>query len=267
MTASNAQPAISRRAFTACLALASLTATGTALMLLGSELASDGRYADLGTTSRGEPLVNDTTALDASRDWRALKAVNPDVAGWLTVSGTSIDLPVVSQRVKDPDGFYLNHDFWREPSTLGCPYLDRRSVASGSHLLIYGHHLLWSGEAFSELYRAWEPDHFSNVGEATWETPDGGAETLIPLCALRVDAGFADIQRFGFSGGREEMREWLAGLLDKADARSRNAPELATQAQKAMTLVTCSSALPNRRWRTLVLFVETGGSTTAPQSI
>lgn len=74
-------------------------------------------------------------------DWDGLRARNPDIAAWVSVEGTPVDFPVVSPREGDPKGFYLNHDFDRNWSFSGCPYLDPRCGADGRHALVYGHHL------------------------------------------------------------------------------------------------------------------------------
>ena len=79
-------------------------------------------------------------------DWEALRARNPDISAWVSVEGTPIDYPVVSPREGDPQGFYLNHDFDRNWSFAGCPYLDPRGTADGRHALVYGHHLNFDSE-------------------------------------------------------------------------------------------------------------------------
>ena len=78
-------------------------------------------------------------------DWDGLRARNPDIAAWVSVEGTPVDFPVVSPREGDPKGFYLSHDFDRNWSFSGCPYLDPRCGADGRHALVYGHHLNFDG--------------------------------------------------------------------------------------------------------------------------
>ena len=98
-------------------------------------------------------------------DWEALRARNPDISAWVSVEGTPIDYPVVSPREGDPQGFYLNHDFARNWSFAGCPYLDPRGTADGRHALVYGHHLNFDSEMFTYLRNAWRQEKFDTLGD------------------------------------------------------------------------------------------------------
>ena len=98
-------------------------------------------------------------------DWEALRARNPDISAWVSVEGTPIDYPVVSPREGDPQGFYLNHDFDRNWSFAGCPYLDPRGTADGRHALVYGHHLNFDSEMFTYLRNAWRQEKFDTLGD------------------------------------------------------------------------------------------------------
>ena len=53
-------------------------------------------------------------------DWNALRAINPDVVGWIYVPGTTVNFPIVHGT---DDEHYLKTDFYGQ--TAGC-----RSVAS-----------------------------------------------------------------------------------------------------------------------------------------
>ena len=50
-----------------------------------------------------------------------LRALNPDVFGWLTVFGTMIDYPLVQG---ETNSFYVNHNVFREFSLAGAIFLD-----------------------------------------------------------------------------------------------------------------------------------------------
>lgn len=73
-------------------------------------------------------------------DWEALKAINPEVVGWIKVPGTHINYPVVQTSDND---YYLTHTFDNQYSGYGTPFLDtiydfnRDPVAQNS--VIYAH--------------------------------------------------------------------------------------------------------------------------------
>ena len=196
--------------------------------------------------------TNATTGPGGSIDWVRLRDVNPDIAAWVRVEGTEIDLPVLAPADGDMS-FYLQHDLWGNWSIEGAPFLDHRSHPDGTHRLVYGHHLFAGGQ-FSELQKAYEQEVFDSLGACRWVTPQGGECVALPFCALRVDAWFADIQSFEFGGG--QLETWLCGLAAHASATSRQQDELARGAHSVVTLVTCSSDFSGQPWRTLTVFVE-----------
>lgn len=187
-------------------------------------------------------------------DWEALRARNPDISAWVSVEGTPIDYPVVSPREGDPQGFYLNHDFDRNWSFAGCPYLDPRGTADGRHALVYGHHLNFDSEMFTYLRNAWRQEKFDTLGDMYWSTPDGGTMRLHPAFSLSVDKSFAGIQRFDLTDAAE-TRAWLADLSAQAGARAEGCDDLCEHATRAVTLVTCTGNFAGGRARTLTVFV------------
>lgn len=187
-------------------------------------------------------------------DWEALRARNPDISAWVSVEGTPIDYPVVSPREGDPQGFYLNHDFDRNWSFAGCPYLDPRGTADGWHALVYGHHLNIDSEMFTYLRDAWRQEKFGALGDMRWSTPAEGTVSLHPAFSMSVDKSFADIQRFDF-GGTAELRAWLSALSAQATAKTDGCGTLCAGATRAVTLVTCTGNFAGGRARTLTVFV------------
>ncbi|MDI9591351.1 MAG: class B sortase [Acidobacteriota bacterium] len=210
-----------------------------------------------------EEAVDDTaSAHEGDRrptgiNWDTLKLLNPDVAAWVSVEGTDVDLPVMAPADRDMT-YYLRHDLWRRWVLAGTPFLDHRSDADGPHRLVYGHHLATGGQ-FSSLQRAHRQEIFETLGSCVWQTPGEGATSLEPFCALMVDMWYAPIQTFGFDGDAG-LRDWLRARAAEATARNAGYSELAEGARSALTLVTCTSDLSHQRWRTLVIFVQRTGA-------
>lgn len=94
--------------------------------------------------------------------YAALYAENQDIVGWLTISGTVIDYPVM--QTPEDEGYYLSHDFTKTENKNGCLVLDADSrVGNGtadmqytdgdcpsSNLLVHGH-TTKTGEMFGDL--------------------------------------------------------------------------------------------------------------------
>lgn len=93
--------------------------SAAAALLLGGETVKEGWEYD--------SLAKDAEVQTADGiDWSMLRGRNQDIAAWLRVEGTTIDLPVVNTRKGDPADFYLRHDFDRNPSFDGCPIPGRK---------------------------------------------------------------------------------------------------------------------------------------------
>lgn len=191
-------------------------------------------------------------ATDGSeRDWDGLIAQNPDTVAWLTVGGTGIDLPVVASG--DP-AYYLSHDFWKNDSQAGCPFIILPNTAGSAAVTAYGHKLYPQTGMFSDVMGAWEQTTFDGIGELAWETPDGRTVRAQPLCAAMVSEHDGDAARTDLVD-TAELRGWLKGRVGAASAVAPEAEVMADGALRAITLVTCASPRANQPWRTALTFV------------
>ena len=74
---------------------------------------------------------------------------NEDMVGWISIAGTTINYPVMQSR-NNPN-FYLKHNFEKEYSDLGTPYVQENcDIAESDNLVIYGHHIK-GGKMFGAL--------------------------------------------------------------------------------------------------------------------
>lgn len=71
--------------------------------------------------------------------YEELSYTNPDMIGWVSIPGTTINYPVM-HTPEDPDR-YLTRDFYGNPSAHGVPYLSASCTLDSDHLIIYGHHI------------------------------------------------------------------------------------------------------------------------------
>ena len=249
---------------------------GVGLSSVMREAACARSYGDLAQATRLDFAAGATSAPIASasdahadiaqqgkRDWGALHEVNQNVAAWVSVQGTGIDLPVVATHSEDDQDWYLTHDLWGRTSCSGTPFLDRRCEGAGErHVCAYAHHMTSTSGMFSQLQEAYLQERFDRLGSLKWETPEGFVQAE-PLCALRVDASWQEIQRFDWKEGAcgdtnqtetDVFRAWLEGIAAQADALSPQADQMLISATRCITLVTCSSDFAMQRWRTLALW-------------
>ena len=161
-------------------------------------------------------------------------------------------MPVALPSKNKARDWYLDHDAWGKRSELGCPYLDVRCEERGAHLLVFGHRLGRSHHMFTELAGTHEQSTFDAIGNATWNSR-AESEVFEPVLSLVVDKDDALIQRFEFDSP-SELRDWLTDLLARSAAHTGNASDIALEARRALTLVTCAEARRGGRRRTLIVF-------------
>ena len=127
-------------------ALAAVIYAGAALLLgalalFGAwslwDIAATRRAALPEQTLRFKPLA---AAPADSPGFAELRALNPDVCGWLTLDGTRIDFPVVQGA---DNMVYVNTDVYGDFSLSGAIFLDSRCPAdfTAPYSIVYGHHI------------------------------------------------------------------------------------------------------------------------------
>ncbi len=111
-------------------------------------------------------------------DFEALKAVNPDTVGWLTIEGTDIDLPVVQT---DNNEKYLSTTFEGEVVPLwGCVFLDcaydAQRIPKAQNNVLYGHSNIGRPSLFGTLLQYKDEDFYREHQSILYSRPgDQGA--------------------------------------------------------------------------------------------
>lgn len=191
----------------------------------------------------------------SDESWDELDSTNPDVIGYLSVTNTEVDYPVAQSGDGKPNDYYLRHDLWGNRQDIGCPFLDVRSSVDGRNKIVYGHHVAGSSTMFSTINKRYEQSEFDSLGNAHLVIKRGGDEVYKPLCSMKVDQSYGDIQRFDFDDDAD-FREWLADIVGQASAKAGDADEQVEDASQVLVLVTCSSDRAGQRERTLVIFAR-----------
>ena len=95
-----------------------------------------------------------------SVDFNSLLLENKEIVGWLKVSGTNIDYPVVKHNDND---YYLNHSLYNTENTAGWIFMDYRNSYNNLdfNTIIYGHGRK-DGSMFGSLINVLNKDWISN---------------------------------------------------------------------------------------------------------
>lgn len=186
-------------------------------------------------------------------DWESWLSINPDVVGWLSIPGTSVDCPVAKAPETDP-GYYLDHDVYGEWNWVGCAYLDAgcSGMLTGFATVVSAHHFLDDeslgfGELARYVDREWADEHPT----AVIETPSGDAFEL-DFAGAAVIRGEDPAKRTEFDG-KADWSQYISGEMEKCATTGPGANRIDNG---ALVLVTCSYFNNPGNERTVVYFTR-----------
>jgi sortase B len=94
---------------------------------------------------------------------------NMDMVGWIKIEDTNINYPVM--HTPDNPDFYLKHDFDKEYSDYGCPYVQENCDVQepSDNIIIYGHHMK-NGSMFADLEKFKSEDFYKKHKTISFNT-------------------------------------------------------------------------------------------------
>lgn len=202
--------------------------------------------------------VQGTALADLQVDWDALRAINPDIVGWIYIPDTVVNYPIVQG---EDDEHYLYYDFNGERgwgATFGTIFLQAANKGdfSDANNVIYGHNLN-SGDMFSCFGSFTDPAQFSAHRDVYLLTPQGNYKLrTFSLVHCTPDDPLAQVS---FADDAEQA----VYVQDKMD-RSVSAPEgelpAAEDIDRTFAFVTCDNLPSDGRY---VLFAYIDDTTVA----
>lgn len=102
------------------------------------------------STSETQNSIN-----NSSYNWDALKAINDEIIGWISIDNTIIDYPVLCHEddpVGTTDPYYLHHNYANQWDSYGAIFTDPTSYKGldTKNIVIHGHHMN-DGSMFGNL--------------------------------------------------------------------------------------------------------------------
>jgi len=172
--------------------------------------------------------------------------MNSDCFGWVSITGTNINYPVM--HTPDNPQKYLNKNFYGEYSLSGVPFLDGRCTSTSTNLIIYGHHMN-NGTMFAELCNYTNTSYRDEHKAVVLETKDGVSAYTV-FAVLKVKS---DDEWYRFTSALTEKR--YNSLVEYAKEKSIYETGITPKyGQQILTLSTCYGN--NQDDRILVLAVR-----------
>lgn len=172
---------------------------------------------------------------------------NPDMVGWVKINGTNINYPVM-QTKGNPD-YYLNHDFYKNESVYGCPYVQANCDvdAPSDNVIIYAHHMN-DGSMFAGLENFRSKDYWSSHKTISFDTLNKKASyDILAVFAVPVDESDKNTFKF-YEFVNAYDPEHFSTFVSKCKALSfYETGVTAKQGDKLLTLATCEYTHNNGR--------------------
>ncbi len=185
------------------------------------------QYATIDDEGNSAPVV----------DWASLKAINPEVVGWIEIPNTVVSFPVYQASDNDK---YLHTNAEGAYSLGGQVFMDYQNQAPGmldQQTIIYGHHLR-NGAMFKPIADMDNQEAFDSVG-TVWYVTEGASYELEPLLLYYTDEDDTNVRTFGWAS-EDEFHTYLSDLLAKSVTSRPDAAELIGKADHVLTLCTCN---------------------------
>ena len=195
---------------------------------------------------------------DLQVDWDALRAVNPDVVGWIYIPGTIVNYPIVHT---DNDERYLTYDFNGEQgwgATFGTIFLQAANAGdfSDANNIVYGHHLN-NGSMFACLADMQDDAGFNAHRTVYLLTPQGNYK--LRTFSMVHCAADDPLAQASFADGAEQTA-YVQDKIDRSVAKPDGELPAADEMDHTFAFVTCDNLPSDGRY---VLFSYVEDSTVA----
>lgn len=144
------------------------------------------QFDDMAQTIVIDEMDNDNSNDNENNGIESLIAENSDCIGWLRISGTKIDYPVM--QTKGNPQYYLRRDFNKQYSYMGTPFMDSRcDINYDNNLIVYGHNMK-DGKMFADLLRYKDKEYCKLHNIINYITPNEVQKyEVVAVCKVKSD--------------------------------------------------------------------------------
>jgi len=169
-------------------------------------------------------------------DFARLKAINPDIIGWIYIPGTQVNDPILQHR--EEDAYYLTHTPEKRESRLGSIYMhhDAKADFTDAHTILFGHNMR-SGQRFGEL-SGYADEDFAKAYPDVWILLPG--ETLHCTVYSAYACPVDDLTyTVGYETGERAYRDFIRHTAEASCIRVKKFP---SDRDRIITLSTCTNS-------------------------
>lgn len=178
-----------------------------------------------------------------------LYAQNNDFVGWINIDDTVIDYPVMVS-INNPN-FYLTHNFNKEYSRFGVPYMQENCSLESDNIIVYGHNMK-NKSMFNDLIKYKNEDFYDTHKYIQVDTLTE-QRTYEVICSFKTTTkGFA-YNKFVNAVSPDDF----SAYIEKCQALSfYDTGVRAEYGDKLITLSTCEYSQNNGRFVVVAKLIE-----------
>lgn len=186
------------------------------------------------------------SASDRLRKYNELYLQNSDMAGWIRVSDTAIDYPVMHS--VQSNAYYLHRNFNREENAAGIPFLDYQCNPQqpNDNMIIYAHNMK-NGTMFHDLLKYKNKEFYATHTEIEFDTLyETGIYEIYAVLHTKVGSE-NEFKYYDFidAESAEEFDKFISECISRSSYETGIVPEFG---DKLLTLSTCSYNTDNERF-------------------
>ena len=194
-----------------------------------------------------EALPEDTPVSEGENvlaKYNDLYLQNEDMVGWISIANTKVNYPIM-QTPNNPD-YYLKHNFDKEYSELGVPYIQENcDLATSDNLIIYGHHIK-GGKMFGALEDYKSKSFYEEHKTIQFDTLTEQAEYEIVAVFKTVAYSSEGFRYYDFVNAENE-KDFVAFIAKCKELALYDTGIEAKYGDRLITLSTCEYSAPNGR--------------------
>ena len=195
---------------------------------------------------QGTPYIPSTEILP---EYSAIASEYPNFAGWISIYGTDLSLPVMQEDENDQN-FYLSHDYQGNESEFGCLYIPYYGSYDSDNVIIYGHNMRHE-RMFGLLHRYQDPSFWEEHRLINYDTPyQHKVYEVFSVMIVSVNDRHFRFQGFTDFSSPSQAHFYISECVERSLFETGVVPD---DDAKLLTLITCEYTIPNGDGRLVVV--------------
>jgi len=182
-------------------------------------------------------------------EYQSMVQEYPNFAGWISIYGTDLSLPVMQEQEDDQD-FYLTHDYQGAETEFGCPYIPYYDSYDSDNVIIYGHNMRHE-QMFGLLHRYQDQEFWEDHRLINFDTPyQHKVYEVFSVMIVSVEDRHFRFQTFTDFRSPSQAHFYINESIERSIFDTGVEPE---DDSKLLTLVTCEYTIPNGNGRLVIV--------------